>query len=325
MRTRTKAVLIALGLAGLYGLYVVSLQFFAYTADAFVANDVVMVAPEVEGRIVAVHVVDNQLVKAGEPLLTLDPTPYRLQMELAAAALDKALADQAAAERTVARVEADRRSAVAHLNFARVTERRFSDLAKLNAAPIQRVDEATTVRLEAEAKLSAADAVLAETRAQADATRAATGVARQALDLARYNLAQTRVLAPIDGHVNNLWLRIGDYVHTGEARIGLVADDHWRVVALYKEEAIRHLGEGETAWIHVDSYPFNLFRGRVQGIVRAIAHRDQQTALLPEIAATTGWIRFQRRFPVRVSLDAVPEDVRLRVGANARVLVVYGW
>jgi multidrug resistance efflux pump len=48
-------------------------------------------------------------------------------------------------------------------------------------------------------------------------------------------------------------------------------------------------------------------------------------ALLPNIDPTTGWIRFQRRFPVRISLDDVPEDVRLRVGANARVLAVYGW
>lgn len=135
MRTRTKALLIVAGLAGAYGLYVVSLQFFAYTSDAFVANDVVLVAPEVEGRIVAVHVTDNQFVKAGEPLITLDPTPYALQVDLKAAALDKARADHEAAERTVARVEADRSSAVAHLNFARVTERRYGDLDPAPAPP----------------------------------------------------------------------------------------------------------------------------------------------------------------------------------------------
>jgi multidrug efflux system membrane fusion protein len=324
LRTRTKALLIALGVAGLYGLYVLSLQFFAYTSDAFVANDVAMVGPEVEGRIVAIHIADNQFVRAGDPLITLDPTPYRLQVDIRAAELDKSIADHAAAERTVARVEADRVSAVAHLDFARVTERRFSDLAKVNAAPLQRLDEAVTVRREAEARLKAADAVLAETRAAADARLAATGVARQALDLARYNLQQTRLLAPIDGHVNNLWLRVGDYVRIGEARVGLVADNDWRVVALYKEDAIRHLSVGQPAWILIDSYPYRLFRGTVQGTARAIAHRDQQTALLPEIEPTTGWIRFQRRFPVRIALPEVPDDVRLRVGANARVLVVYG-
>lgn len=325
MRTRTKALWIVAGLAAVYGLYVISLQFFAYTSDAFVANDVVLVAPEVEGRIVAVHVVDNQFVRAGDPLITLDPTPYALQVDLKAAAVDKAKADAEAAERTVARVEADRTSAVAHLDFARVTERRYSELAKVNAAPIQRYDETVTVRLEAEAKLRAADAVLAETKAAAAAMRAAAGVAEQALALARYNLEQTKVLAPLDGHVNNLWLRIGDYVHTGEARVGIVAANHWRIVALYKEEAIRHLADGVPVWIYIDSYPYDLFRGRVQGIVSAIAHRDQQTALLPAIEPTTGWIRFQRRFPVRISLDEVPDEVRLRVGANARVLAVYGW
>jgi multidrug efflux system membrane fusion protein len=325
LRTRTKAILVLVALAALYGLYVVSLQFFAYTSDAFVANDVVMVAAEVEGRIVAVHVRDNQRVSAGEPLITLDPMPYQLQVELRSAQLQKAEADALAAERTVARVEADRTASVAHLDFARVTERRYGDLAKLNAAPLQRYDESVTARLEAEAKLRAMDAVLAETRATALSAKATVGVAEQALDLARYNLAQTRVLASVDGYVNNLWLRVGDYARVGEARVGIVADDRWQVVALYREEVIRHLRPDLRVWLWLDSYPYQLFRGRVEGVARAIAHRDQQNQPLPQIAPTTGWIRFQQRFPVRIRFEALPADVRLHVGSNARALVIYGW
>src|SRR5690349_12726363 len=37
--------------------------FVAYTDDAYVRSDLVAVAPEVTGRIIAVHVVDNQPVK----------------------------------------------------------------------------------------------------------------------------------------------------------------------------------------------------------------------------------------------------------------------
>lgn len=325
MSTRRKLLLAIAGAGFVYGLYCISLQFFAYTSDAFVANDVVLVAPEVEGRIVAVHVTDNQVVKAGEPLLTIDETPYALQVGLKTAAVAKAKADADAARGATLRAEADQISAEAHLALTRTTERRYGDLVKLNAAPQQRYDETVAGLKEAEARLKASAALLAAARQDAVAAEAAVAVAERALDLARYNLRQTHIVAPVDGQVNNLWLRVGDYAKVGEPRIGVVAADDWRVVALYKEDAIRHLREGSEVIIYLDTEPFRLLRGRVQGVARAIAHRDQQTALLPEIEPTTGWIRFQRRFPVRIRLEDVPDDIELHVGANARVVTVYGW
>ena len=103
------------------------------------------------------------------------------------------------------------------------------------------------------------------------------------LDLAAYNLEQTHLLAPIAGHVNNMWLRIGDYANPGVPRVGLVADDSWSVIALYREEAIRHLQDGLKVWIYLDLYPYQLFRGTIQGVARGIARGDRQTAILPEI------------------------------------------
>lgn len=325
MRVRRKLLLTAVVVGGLYGLYCVSLQFFAYTSDAFVANDVVLVAPEVGGRIVAVHVTDNQPVHVGDPLLTIDETPYALQVDLKKAAVAKAKADTEAARRAVIRTDADRTSAEAHLAFARTTERRFGDLVQLNAASPQRHDETVAALREAEARLKATAALLAAAQADVVAAEAATNVAQRELDLAAYNLSRTHVVAPIDGHINNLWLRIGDYAPIGIPRMGIAADNDWRVIALYKEEAIRHLHEGATVFVYLDTQPFRLLRGEVQGIARAIGHRDQQTAIVPEIPPTTGWIRFQKRFPVRIHLQDIPEDVPLHVGANARTLVVYGW
>lgn len=325
MSTRRKLLLAALGAGVLYALYCISLQFFAYTSDAFVANDVVLIAPEVEGRIVAVHVVDNQFVQAGDPLLTLDPTPYRLQVDLKTSQVAKARADADAARGAMARADADRVAAEAHLTFARISERRYGDLVKLNAAPQQHYDETVAALKEADARLRATVALLAAAKEDVSAADAAIKVAERALDLANYNLTQTRIVAPLAGYVNNLWLTVGDYANVGVPRIGIAASRDWRVIALYKEEAIRHLQEGRAALIYLDTYPFSLFRGRVQGIARAIGHRDQQTAIVPDIAPTTGWIRFQRRFPVRIEFTSMPEEVRLHVGANARVLVIYGW
>ena len=58
---------------------------FAYTDDAYLTSDLVSVAPEVTGPVVAVHVTDNQWVTRGTPLFTIDPRPFRLELERARA------------------------------------------------------------------------------------------------------------------------------------------------------------------------------------------------------------------------------------------------
>jgi membrane fusion protein, multidrug efflux system len=229
MRRAVKVLLAIAAAALLYGLYLASLQVMAYTSDAFVATDVVMLAPEVEGRIVAVHVVDNQFVRRGDPLIDLDPTPYALQARLREADLVKAQADEQYAIRSVARAEADLATARAASGLARRTEGRFGDLVKQGAASQLAFDEATTKRVESESKIRAIEATIEAAKQEVLAQAAAVGVAKRALDLARYNLEQTHLVAPIDGHINNLWLRVGDYARTGEPRVGVVASDNWWV------------------------------------------------------------------------------------------------
>ena len=59
------------------------------TDDAFVDTHVVSVAPRVAGRVSAVHVRDNQLVRKDEVLLELDPRDFQVALEQARANLAK--------------------------------------------------------------------------------------------------------------------------------------------------------------------------------------------------------------------------------------------
>src|SRR5437867_199914 len=59
-RYRRRVLLVLLAIVLALGLYWASGYVFAYTDDAYVTSDLVGVAPQVSGRIVAVHVVDNQ-------------------------------------------------------------------------------------------------------------------------------------------------------------------------------------------------------------------------------------------------------------------------
>ena len=50
------------------------------TNDAMVRANIVGIAPEVSGRIVELHVEDNQYVKQGDLLYLIDPRPYEAKL-----------------------------------------------------------------------------------------------------------------------------------------------------------------------------------------------------------------------------------------------------
>jgi multidrug resistance efflux pump len=75
-----------------------------WTRDGTVRTYVVTMAPEVEGRIVQLPVADNQFVHRGDLLLVIDPTNYRIALQLADAAVAQAQATTQNAQR-----EAERR------------------------------------------------------------------------------------------------------------------------------------------------------------------------------------------------------------------------
>ncbi|MFL5284095.1 MAG: biotin/lipoyl-binding protein, partial [Rhodopila sp.] len=85
-----------------------------WTRDGTVRAYVVTITPEVSGRIVQLPIRDNQFVKAGDLLMTIDPTDYAIAVDLAQAA-----ADQAKATAENAKREADRRE---HLTTLETSE-----------------------------------------------------------------------------------------------------------------------------------------------------------------------------------------------------------
>src|SRR5262249_110679 len=70
---RRRVLFVLSGIAAALGLYWASGYFVAYTDDAYVTSDLVSVAPYVSGRIVSLNIADNQTVKKGELLATIDP------------------------------------------------------------------------------------------------------------------------------------------------------------------------------------------------------------------------------------------------------------
>ena len=80
-----------LGLAGF--LYWLHARHFESTDDAFIEGHVTPLSPQVAGTVTAVHVIDNQDVKAGQLLAELDPRPFEVKLAEARAEAKAAEAD----------------------------------------------------------------------------------------------------------------------------------------------------------------------------------------------------------------------------------------
>ncbi len=169
------------------------------------------------------------------------------------------------------------------------------------AASLQQKEQAQTAEEQAEAAFR-----------QATANR----------DLAALNLERSEIKATVNGTVSNLSLRPGDYVSAGTAKIALIDTDSLRVEGYFEETKLQRIHPGDKVSIHLMGQTKSL-DGHVESIATGIEDRERTagTGLLANINPTFSWVRLAQRVPVRISIDTVPDDVRLIAGLTATVEV----
>ena len=145
-----------------------------------------------------------------------------------------------------------------------------------------------------------------------------------ALEDALLNLEFTQVRASVNGYVTNLNLRLGSQAVANQPALALIDIDSFWVHGYFRENFIADISPGDRAVVTLMSYPDRPLEGQVDSLGWGIAQQDGSTGynLLPNISPTFEWIRLAQRVPVRVHLTAVPDEVKLRVGTTASVLVM---
>jgi multidrug efflux system membrane fusion protein len=322
VRSRLRRVLTVGGtLFFLFVAWEVITYFVAYTDDAYVRSDLVAVAPEVTGRIIAVHVVDNQPVKKGDKLATIDPVPFQLVVNQWQAEIEKeqALLKVSKEELSTARAALDSATS-AHL-YAQQEQKRYADLAARRYAPVAELDRANDELRRSQAQMTISEVAIAKAKTDIGAHEAALKVAEAQRATAQWNLDRTDVIAPTDGTITNLTLRVGDTGTINIPMIGIVDANAWRVMANYKQYYVRSFKVGDEAWVWLDSAPWHLHRARITGIARGFSRDPVAPMLLPYVAPTTDWIRLQRRIPVTIVLEDTPPQGVLYMGADARTII----
>jgi len=320
-RRRVLLVLAAIALALV--LYWASGYVFAYTDDAYVTSDFINVAPYVSGRIISVNIVDNQAVTKGMVLAEIDATPFRLALNEKQAKKTETEAQLAVDRDLIASAQAQRDDAAAKERLASDNLARATPVAAAGFVSRQALDTATAQAQEAKATLAEAETAVAKAQQMLALHQATVATISAEIAVAQWQLEQTKLLAPTDGTITNLTLRVGDQAVENAPLIGLVDAHAWRIFANYKETFIRHMRVGHTAWVWLDTYPWHIHRATIQGIARGISRQPTERKMLPYVEPTTDWIRLQRRFPVTLVLQDSNPEIVLHMGADARALIIY--
>jgi multidrug resistance efflux pump len=307
-----------------------------WTRDGVVRTYVVTMAPEVAGRIVELPVIDNEFVHRDDLLLVIDPTDYKVAVQLSEAAVRQAQADteDVAAQITVQQAQvgasqAQVESAQAALTFAQQQAARYRDLAEKEAGTVQMEQQTASNLRQAQAALKNTQESLALAQRQVTSLKAQLGaaeanVARAEAQLhqAQVNLGRTQIRSPVNGWVTNLLVQLGDYATVGHSVLSVVNADSFWVDAYFEETQLASIHEGDPAKIKLMGYS-DIVRGTVAGTARGInvanARADEQG--LATVNPIFTWVRLAQRVPVRIRIDHVPDGVRLVAGMTATVEV----
>ncbi len=287
--------------------YYVIYRDIASTDNAYVRQDKVSVSPEITGHITQVFVRENQLVKAGDVLFTIDPSPYRIAVAQANAAIAGAQVNVTGLETSLGNAGVDIEAAAEDVQFyARQLRRQqelmqqgFTTRARLEAAEHD-VSDAQSKLAEAQADARSARAALATSPA-APGANPAVAAALAARDKALLDLERSTIRAPVGGKITqSTRLQLGQMMLTGLPALTIVVSDQSWIEANFKETDLAHMRLGQPAVLTFDAYPDVKLRGHVASIG---AGTGSESSILPAQNASGNWVKVTQRIPVRIAID----------------------
>lgn len=307
-----------------------------WTNDAYVMVHYASIAPRISGQVSAVSVDDNDMVPAGQALVTLDDRDQQIAVVSAEAALERdraqlrdALANVQRQPSLIQQRDFNVTGIQARLALAQADRTRYRNLASSGAGTQQNSQQAESTLAQQQAELAGAKASVEAERHQLDVLKA-NGEAAQAtihsdeaqLAQAKLTLSYTRIPAPLAGMVSQRSAQVGDYVGPGTTLMTLVPLDRVYIIANYRELALKHVLPGQHVHIHVDAYDI-ILDGVVQGLPPA---SGAVYSAIPPNNATGNFTKIVQRLPVKILVSANQPQARLlRAGLSVETTIETGF
>ena len=317
------------------------------TDDAQIEKNMNPIIPRVSGYVSKVYIKDNDYVKKGDTLFTIDKKDYQLKIAEATAALaaaegnfevsradiSSALASVSASDATVQSASGNIESA--KIKLAQITSdyNRYDNLYKSHTITKQQYEQAYTAKQEAEnqvrilqqqQKASAfqKSVIVAKSKASDKLTEVAAANIKRAqalLDAANLNISYTVITAAIDGQVSKIDIQPGQLVQPGQSLFYIINNQEAWVIANFKETQLNKMVMGQKVTLKVDAYPDYDFQGTITSFSPATGSRF---SILPPDNATGNFVKTIQRLPVKISLNASNDAAKiklLRPGMNVDV------
>lgn len=264
-----------------------------------------------EGTVTTMPKREGDRVKQGETIAELDPATYQSAYDLAVARRDAAKAqldvllagtraediDQARANLAVAQ---------SSLADAEASFERQSGLAATNATTKQLLDDARMALNSGRAKVDQLQAALTEAvngprPEDIAASRAQLRAAEATIDLARTQLARTKLIAPANGTIMTRVIEPGTVVLPAANVYSMALDDEVWVRAFAPEPLLPRVAPGTEVVLATDGTS-KTYRGRI-GYVSPAAEFTPKTVETPEL-------RTQLVYRLRIRVENPDDGIR---------------
>jgi multidrug resistance efflux pump len=280
-----------------------------FTDDAFVVQVSTPVAPRVSGVVEQVHVVNGQKVKAGDPLVNLDPTSFDQRLAAATANYEEALVLLEQSVKQIAVAEHKLAAASANLDTLKL---KFK--AKDHPGVRPGVSQIDMSELRNEIKAQTNDVESLKVQIEIDRLKVLTQEKQvQALNAtmqeAQTALEHTRVIAATDGIIENVFLGVGTHVSPASGMFTLINDGALYVQANYDETELAGIKAGDKATVYPRIYlGSKSFQGEVVANPFGVSRQMSNPMSGSQFVATQNkWLLLPQRLPVIIKI-LEPDD-----------------
>ena len=308
-------------------------QKFESTDNAQLDADIIPIKSSVAGYIKSINFEDNQQVKKGQVLFTIDDTELKTKVAQAEAALENAKANlisvRSSAKATSQNADAaviststtEQNITAAKAKLTKIQED-YKRIKNMFAAKASTQAEFDGVKAELDVAQAQYEAALSQNRtstaqslgvrSQAEAQAAMISLAealvkqRNAeLILAQTQLDYATVVAPSDGIVSRRSVEVGQYISIGQPLCSTIDNTTLWIAANFKETQVSKIKPGQLVDIKIDAYPDFKIKGKVDSYIGATGAKF---SLLPPDNSTGNFVKIVQRVPVKITIDHLTKE-----------------
>ncbi len=316
------------------------------TDNAQLETDISPVIPKINGAVNKIYVNDNQVVKAGDTILTMDNANYKIAVKQAEIAVMMAkqnsklsLSNKGITSSGVGSVSANMMAAKANVDAAKIRVEltaknleRFQALLQQKSVTQQQFDGIKAENETAEKLLKIAEGQVFALQKQIESSQATVASSDNGILLSEISIKQAEanleaaelllsyctLIAPCNGVVSKKSVQIGQVISVGQPLMAITNNTNVWVVANFKETQIKNMKVGQEAEIEIEAYD-KTFKGKVESFSQATGSKF---SLLPADNATGNFVKVTQRIPVKIVLTENDNEYPLRAGMSVEVKVI---